>query len=168
MSGTINAPSIYSQTCYIRQTTTSEQGWTHTLMHYTQTISYFIMFFKEINWLKHWVAILSSKSSYLYRQSSSRHRDTCTSSPPTDSMVRLSRFELGHLMAKSWWSKTQNSNSNDVLRTKDTLRIATLLRCDVIGTMTKTTAQVAAKPPFNEPSKPCLISIRWWKPWEKS
>ena len=53
MSGTINAPSIYSQTCYIRQTTTSEQGWTHTLMHYTQTISYFIMFFKEINWLKH-------------------------------------------------------------------------------------------------------------------
>ena len=54
MSSTIYAPSIYSQTCYIRQTTTSKQGGTHTLTHYTQTISYITLFLKEINQLKHW------------------------------------------------------------------------------------------------------------------
>ena len=107
----------------------------------------------------------------------------------------LSRSELGHSMAKSWWSKTQNSNSKDVLRTEDILRIATLLWCDMIGTMTKTTAQAAtkrtedilriatllwcdmirtmtkttaqaaAKPSLNKPGRPCPIRIRCWKPW---
>ena len=51
MSSTINAPSIYSQTGYIRQTTTTRrgEGGMHTLAHYTQTIFDITLFFKEIN-----------------------------------------------------------------------------------------------------------------------
>ena len=45
-------------------------------------------------------------------------------------------------------------------RTEDILRIETLLWCDMIRTMTKTTAQAAAKPSLNKPGRPCPIRIR--------
>ena len=48
----------------------------------------------------------------------------------------------------------------DVSRTKDILRIAMLLRCDIIGMMANTTTQATAKPPLNELGKPHPIRIR--------
>ena len=80
----------------------------------------------------------------------------------------LSRSELGQPASKSWWSKMQNSSNEDILRTEDVLRTATLLWYDVIGTMTKTTVQAAIEPPLNKLGRPRPTKIRWRKPREKS
>ena len=54
----------------------------------------------------------------------------------------------------------QNSSNEDVLRIEDILRTVSLIRYDLIGTMTKTIVQAEAEPPLNELGRPCPIKIR--------